>query len=529
MKLFSLSLSLLCFASPPARADFLPPNDLAREDNLFRRLGGLSEQQYNDVLSLIEAHYAPIIRQNFGAELVIERNWISPVVNAFAAREGNKWQIFTHGGMPRRAELTEDGYTLVICHELGHHVGGYPFKGESWAASEGQSDYFATKECLRKIWALQVQQNEEKAAAVESIPKQRCDAAWVSNEDRNLCYRIAMAGKSSALLSSVLSKGPPPKFETPDNSQADRTIMVHPKPQCRLDTYLSSATCHQPSMEEWIPGLANPFGKNSKEAEIESAQNSCYAAAPLSDGFRPSCWFKPQATLLVDVQPTRLAGERNDSSPGSQLQANIPLRNVGLTTLQLTQVSINSLNPRLVTTPSDSRSLEIEPLASDSFEAALTIDTNAVCGERLDYEVVLETPSASEHFLRSVRVGRTEKTQSFSRTKQFVFRRGQTTSDKVLADSAATPEVVTVLLDIMVFDSSTIDIQIKSPAGNIYALHNREPGFDILKTYDFLPKSDEIFAGEWELLIHSHNDTLAGIVNKWELNFFDAICVPSSP
>jgi Zn-dependent protease with chaperone function len=52
------------------------------------------------------------------------------------------------GGLARDPLVTKDGFSAVICHEIGHHIAGAPRKGFSWASNEGQADYFATTKCL---------------------------------------------------------------------------------------------------------------------------------------------------------------------------------------------------------------------------------------------------------------------------------------------------------------------------------------------------------------------------------------------
>ena len=63
----------------------------------------------------------------------------------------NEWRVVIYGGLEHPL-LTLDGLTAVICHEVGHHLGGFAFKtsilGDNWAATEGQSDYFAAHRCL---------------------------------------------------------------------------------------------------------------------------------------------------------------------------------------------------------------------------------------------------------------------------------------------------------------------------------------------------------------------------------------------
>jgi hypothetical protein len=71
--------------------------------------------------------------------------------------------------------------TLIICHELGHHVGGFPFVsgtpfGGYWAATEGQSDYYSTQVCARTMWDKETAINAgftERVSFVTELPSLR--------------------------------------------------------------------------------------------------------------------------------------------------------------------------------------------------------------------------------------------------------------------------------------------------------------------------------------------------------------------
>ncbi|HEX2691402.1 MAG TPA: hypothetical protein VHN14_32535, partial [Kofleriaceae bacterium] len=148
-----ITLTSLCFlvAVPgTSNATILPPNDLWKQDNRFAATG-ITEQQFNSILDLIELRYRPEFFF-FNATLVINRFWDDPTVNSYARRTGNNWIIDMYGGLARRAEITPDGFALVACHEVGHHLGGYPFFTGSWGAVEGEADTYATQACARYIW-----------------------------------------------------------------------------------------------------------------------------------------------------------------------------------------------------------------------------------------------------------------------------------------------------------------------------------------------------------------------------------------
>ena len=106
---------------------FLPPN------NLYLRVNdkneGLSQLQYQRAIDKVANVYTRVARKH-GAILKIERLWESGIVNAGTFRdERNKhWHLKLYGGLARHWFMTEDGYALVICHELGHHIGGAPKK-----------------------------------------------------------------------------------------------------------------------------------------------------------------------------------------------------------------------------------------------------------------------------------------------------------------------------------------------------------------------------------------------------------------
>jgi hypothetical protein len=83
-----------------------------------------------------------------------------------------------YGGLARHGEITPDGFALVLCHEIGHHLGGVPrYSGANgWASNEGQSDYFAATKCLRRAW--QSDQNEDLISrmGIPSELRSKCKA-----------------------------------------------------------------------------------------------------------------------------------------------------------------------------------------------------------------------------------------------------------------------------------------------------------------------------------------------------------------
>lgn len=260
---------------------FLPENNLKIEVNA-KRFGGLSEQQFNDVITKVETIYAPIVAEE-GGKLVISRGWTDATVNAYAQRSGKDWKVAMFGGLARHNTITEDGFALVVCHEIGHHIGGAPKKvsmwSNPWASNEGQADYFANLKCLRRTFL-----NDDNAAIVSNMDvpaavTKACGEAWASAEDRAICIRGAMAGDSVAKLFASLRSAAPAKFETPDTRVVSATDDNHPAHQCRLDTYFQGSLCE--------------VGLNDNVEQDSEVAGTCHGSTGHTVGLRPTCWFKP--------------------------------------------------------------------------------------------------------------------------------------------------------------------------------------------------------------------------------------------
>ncbi|MGE0174871.1 MAG: hypothetical protein AB7T49_18915 [Oligoflexales bacterium] len=262
-----------------AYADFMPPNDLHLQDNFFGGTG-ITEQEFNEVIDQVSAVYAPIVKSH-GGRLKFRRLWRSSTVNASAIQIFGTWLVNMYGGLARREEVTKDGFTLVACHELGHHLAGFP-KTMAWAANEGQADYFSTLACSRTLWGNDTAGNAKARETVDPAAQAMCDAAYADVNGQNLCYRQAMAGFSLAKLLGNLGGQSNIAFDTPDQSVVERTNNAHPEAQCRLDTYTAGAICGAAWDINIIP-----------QNEQESASYTCNTFQGFETGTRPLCWFKP--------------------------------------------------------------------------------------------------------------------------------------------------------------------------------------------------------------------------------------------
>lgn len=278
-------LSVLSFPSL-AQAKILPENDLYLQDCLSCFNSSVTKDVFNKIIDDAEKVYGPVIT-GFGANLIMNKEWSDSTVNASAQQDGDDWHVNMYGGLARRAEVTPDGFTLVVCHELGHHLAGFPFSS-SWAANEGESDFFATHKCAPTLWEKDLEENAKARAVIPETPKKACDDVYNTEQAQDLCYRIALAGESLATLLGAL-RDQKPSFDTPDTSKVRRTNNNHPDAQCRLDTYMAGAVCLADYDREVIPGKKNG---NSLKAEQHSASFHCTKSQQYLIGLRPTCWFK---------------------------------------------------------------------------------------------------------------------------------------------------------------------------------------------------------------------------------------------
>lgn len=266
--------------SPQRLCDgFLPPNDMKIAVNSAQDKG-ITKEQFNAVLDRIEKIYAPIVAAQ-GAQLEIARLWDDDTVNAYASRQDNRYIISMFGGLARHEAVTQDGFALVACHELGHHLGGAPKKPGRWASNEGQADYYANLKCLHRIFSDPGSARFSRLKGEDSLAETACRGSFADPRDRALCLRSAMGGLSVSTLLNGTS-GKPLSFATPDPAVVAQTYHAHPAAQCRLDTYFQGSLCTRPVAE--------------RLDDSDPIPGTCARSRGDATGIRPRCWFKPPAS-----------------------------------------------------------------------------------------------------------------------------------------------------------------------------------------------------------------------------------------
>jgi hypothetical protein len=141
-------------------------------------------------------------------DMVVNLEPMNPRVNAEIIKKDQVLSISVWGGMLSHPLLTEGTFSLLLCHEIGHFLGGPPLKSRNgWSSTEGQADYFSTATCAS---AFGMRDHEFLEAAL-SLTKIYAD----------------------------VSREPAPSLTRCDETVVSRTNFGYPKAQCRLDTLIA--------------------------------------------------------------------------------------------------------------------------------------------------------------------------------------------------------------------------------------------------------------------------------------------------
>ncbi len=265
---------------------FLPENDRYIGVNDKKASRNMTEEVFNSVIARIEKIYSPIIKSR-GKVLNISGNWDDGTVNAYASQSGRTWSINLFGGLARHQETTPDSFAMVVCHEMGHHIGGLPKKtswfGPMWASSEGQADYYSSAKCVKRYFAEDNNVAIVAEMKIDPIADAKCNQVFSGPEEVAMCKRAAMAGLGlGKLFEDLLDLAAPILFSTPDNTVVTQTNTAgYPGIQCRFDTYFAGALCDQDF---------------SVDPDDDSVNGSfCATSENYILGVRPTCWYRPSS------------------------------------------------------------------------------------------------------------------------------------------------------------------------------------------------------------------------------------------
>lgn len=200
-----------------------------------------TKEKFEQISGRIVSLYSDMVKE-LGGNLKLTLLWDSEELNAYAQKNATNWEVIFHGALYKDRRITDDAFALTVCHELGHLLGGAPFKLGQNTSAEAQADFWASSVCLKKYF-------EEYPAEVtikDGKAKKSCDARYTGDtQAQKVCYRSTEAGFSLAQFVRLASeiKSLPPSYEFPDKQTPLITNQLHPTSQCRLDTFLAGSLC----------------------------------------------------------------------------------------------------------------------------------------------------------------------------------------------------------------------------------------------------------------------------------------------
>lgn len=175
------------------------------------------EDAQKDIRSIEEAafHFESVVGSSLSKshDLTVRLEQHSPRINAEIIKDGRNIVVSVWGGMLRHPFMTADSIILLLCHEMGHLLGGPPLKArDGWSSTEGQADYFSTKICSK----------------------------WFQMEEDRF-YKAAT--ELSQIYAQVTNEAEP-RIDQCDERMVSRINYGYPTIQCRLDTLIAGWRNH---------------------------------------------------------------------------------------------------------------------------------------------------------------------------------------------------------------------------------------------------------------------------------------------
>lgn len=142
-------LSLGATTCPPIPGDYFCITPEMAKDSAIQIF------DFYTIPSKILALFSPEL-EKIGIPVLLDAQWESPYFGAGVSLYKDQFRVMILGGSTRVDDMTLDAYAALVCHELGHILGGSPLQtitGAEWSSAEGQSDYFAASECLPRYFS----------------------------------------------------------------------------------------------------------------------------------------------------------------------------------------------------------------------------------------------------------------------------------------------------------------------------------------------------------------------------------------
>lgn len=202
-----------------------------------RNVSEVKEQDYHDLRHFFLIQYAVEVYRSTGKPLELPDDWANPYFAGASQITENSAQVLLWGGLARAPGATSPIIAAVICHELGHLLGGEPRQSKplpEWSSSEGQSDFYAATRCLPDYFA----KNPQVKMSIETEVRELCHG-----DER--CEKVTQVGLDLIRFLQKYSyrEFTPVSVLKQEAPAAELNRNRYPSDQCRLDTFVQAAQC----------------------------------------------------------------------------------------------------------------------------------------------------------------------------------------------------------------------------------------------------------------------------------------------
>ena len=141
-------------------------------------------------------------------DLIVKLETLNPRVNALINKLETNLVIEVYGGVLSHPDINESTLMLLLCHEIGHYLGGAPFQSRGgWSSTEGQADYYSSSDCAHFMGL---------------------------NESSFLDAALRLTK-----IYAEVTREAAPVLDSCDERVSNRTNFGYPPIQCRLDTLIA--------------------------------------------------------------------------------------------------------------------------------------------------------------------------------------------------------------------------------------------------------------------------------------------------
>ncbi len=156
------------------------------------------------------SHFESVVKTILpsGNDLIVRLEPNSERTNAEITKAGTEFSLTVWGGMLGHPTMDRGTFLLLLCHELGHALGGPPLKSKTgWSSTEGQADYFSGAGCFHLF-----------------------------DPEEDIFLKSAL---NLTTIYAGVTREPVPHLNSCDDTQVLRTNFGYPAVQCRLDSLIA--------------------------------------------------------------------------------------------------------------------------------------------------------------------------------------------------------------------------------------------------------------------------------------------------